>query len=327
MNRRLRRALASVLLIPAALVLGGCGGKDEKELQGLLDKGFNTPVGSAEVSLEIGISVKGVKQLEEPVRLKLAGPYKSGGRERIPSLDWDVSLRGGGTSFTGGLISTGENAYVTVSGAAYEVGEKPVAQLNRQVAESSRAQPKDRSLKDLGINTSKWLDELEDKGGEKVGGVETTHVAGRVDVRRFVDDLNRVVERAGKGFGQQAAPTLPDNVREQIAKVVKNPEFDVYVSKDGRLRRLSVDLRFAIPEGQRQQAGGAESGTVTFDLEFSSIGKARPIAAPRDARPLSDLRAVLGGLGALGGGGGAGGGATPQPQPAPAPQPAPQLQP
>ena len=40
----------------------------------------------------------------DPIRFKLAGPYRSGGDRRLPAFDWEVSLSGGGQSIAAGLI-------------------------------------------------------------------------------------------------------------------------------------------------------------------------------------------------------------------------------
>jgi len=130
-----------------------------------------------------------------------------------------------------------------------------------------------------------------------------------------LDDLNRVVQEASKlggQLGQQAPPELTDEQKDQIEEVVDDPSFDAYVGNDDdRLRRLSADLEFEVPEDSREQAGGLEGGRVSFSIEFANIGAAEEISVPEDARPISELVQQLQGLlgGALGapqaGGGGA----------------------
>ena len=162
-----------------------------------------------------------------------------------------------------------------------------------------------------------WIVDASEEGDEDVAGVETTHVSGKLDVTKVLEDLNTVVQQAAKlggSVGQQAPPELTDEQKDQIEDVVDDPAFDAYVGKDdGKLHRLSADLEFDVPEDSRDQVGGLEGGRVSFSIEFANIGSAEPIEAPEDARPIDELTQQLQGLlgGALGapqtGGGGTGG--------------------
>ena len=53
------------------------------------------------------LQVSGVPQLSSPVRLKLQGPYVSGGATRIPSFDWRLNATALGFPVGGRLVSTG----------------------------------------------------------------------------------------------------------------------------------------------------------------------------------------------------------------------------
>lgn len=297
------------MLLPALLAAGllaGCGGDDKKSVTDLLDKAFESPIGSADVKLDIEIELTGVDELEDPVEIALTGPYDSTGEAEIPSVDWDITVRAQGQSFNAGLTSTGDRAFVGFQGTEYEIGEQAVAQLNRQVAES-RKEEGGRDLSDFGVTARDWVVDASEEGDEEVAGVETTHVSGKLDVTRALDDLNKVVEEAAKlggQVGQQAPPKLSDEQKKQIEEVVDDPRFDAYVGNDDdKLHRLSADLEFDVPEDSREQVGGLEGGRISFTIEFANIGDAKPIAAPEDARPIAELTSQLQGLigGALGG--------------------------
>jgi len=303
-----RRALALTVAVAAAL--SGCGGGDDKDAKALLEEAFRKPIPSAVVTTDLVIEIDGVEALKDPIRLKLTGPYESGD-DKLPAFDWDVSLSGGGQGLEAGLVSTHDNVFVTLQGTAYEVGEEAVAAFNAQLAEASKRQP-DGGLGRFGIDAANWLKDGKDEGTETIAGVETTHVAARVDVGRMLDDLNRIIERAGSAGVQGPAPPpqLTDEQKRQVQEVVRDTTLDVYIGKDDKVvRRLSANLNLNVPEDARLQLGGIQGGKITFTVEFAEVGKPVSVEAPRDARPIGELSEQLGGLAALAGG--AAGGAAP----------------
>jgi len=317
------RSLAAVLLPTLLLgaLVGGCGGDDGKQVGELLDKAFQTPIGSADVTLDIEVQLDGVEQLQDPVQISLKGPYESGGDKQIPSADWDITVSAQNQSFNANLTSTGDRAFVGFQGTDYEVSPATVAALNQQIA-SGKAQQNGRDLSDFGVSARDWIVDASDEGDEDVGDVATTHVSGKLDITKVLEDLNTVVQQASKlggQIGQQAPPELTDEQKSQIEDVVEDPTFDAYIGKDdNRIHRLSADVDFSVPEDTRDSAGGLEGGTFSFSIEFANVGSPQPIEAPQDARPISELTQQLQGLigGALGAPQ-AGGGGTAAPAPAP----------
>ena len=306
---------AALLLLPALLagaLIAGCGDDDDKSVTELLNKAFESPIGSADIKLDIQVELDGVEELQDPIEISLTGPYDSTGDAEIPSVDWDITVQAQNQSFNANLTSTGDRAFIGFQGTDYEVDPNAVAELNKQVA-ASRKREGGRDLSDFGVTARDWVTGASEEGDEDVAGVETTHVSGKLDVTKMLDDLNTVVEEASKLGGQvggQAPPELTEEQQEQVEEVVRDPSFDAYVGKDdGKLHRLSADVEFEVPEDSREQVGGLEGGRVSFSIEFSNIGAAQPIEAPDDARPIDELTQQLQGL--LGG---ALGGAAPQPE-------------
>jgi hypothetical protein len=318
---RLRRLLVPLLLVllgAVPLALSACGGSD-KDAKGLLKTAFKQPIQSADVSMDVEIKIDGVQQLKNPITVRLTGPYRSNGSKKLPGADFDLSFAGGGQTFNAGLVSTGDNAFVSFQGTDYEVGKDTIAQVNRQLARSSNQRGK-RSLSEFGVNPLDWIKDASEKGDEDVAGVKTKHVSAGLDLGRLLDDLNGVVDRASKLGGAQSTQVpqkLTDQQKKQIESVVKDPNFDVYVGKDdNKVRRLSVDLKLDIPDSARSRLGGANGGSLSFSIEFANVGGQQQVKAPTRARPIRELLQKLGGLsglGALGGGTGAtpGGGTTP----------------
>ncbi len=289
------RAVFSLSVLALVALLAGCGGGGGGEdPQEAINKAFSTPIESANITLSMKVSAEGVPQLEEPAEVKLSGPFQSNGKQKLPSLDWQASVSGGGQSFSGGVISTGDNAFVNFQGSDYEVGEDQVAQINQQLGQ----QTQDKSLKDFGIDPNNWVTNAEDEGSEEVNGADSQHVSAGVDVEKMLTDLNKTVEQAGAMSGGATPQQITPEQIEQIKQVVKEPKVDVWVGNDDdTLRRLKIVVDFEIPEAQRSQFQGASGGTFEFSLDLAEVGEDQTIEAPANPKPLSELQGSLGGLG------------------------------
>ena len=74
------------------LIVAGCGGgDDQKEVTQLLDRAFNKSLDSADVDLDSTIRVRGLPQLERPIRIRASGPYRSQ-KGRPPEFDIDLKI-------------------------------------------------------------------------------------------------------------------------------------------------------------------------------------------------------------------------------------------
>ena len=308
-DRRLISLLLVALASVAALALSACGGGDgdSGDAKALLKDAFSNPIKSANVSLDMSAKIEGVPQLSQPLTFKMTGPYETRGAKKVPKVDWDVNVSGGGQTFSGGLISTGDNAFVSFQGQNYEVGSQAVQQYEQQLA-SQQQNP--TSLKQYGVDPTTWVTDAKEEGDEDVAGAETTKVTGKLDIEKMLNDFNKLIEKAGPSVGQSSTQKLTPEQISQVKQVVKDPTFEAFVAKDDKtLRRLSATIDFTIPESQRQQASGASGGTIKFALQFANVGQPAQVSPPTDAKPLSELQSQLGegGLGGLGGSGSSGG--------------------
>lgn len=309
-----RRLAPAVLLLIAALSIAACGGGgNDEDVEGLLDKAFKQTVKSADLKLEAELELDGLRGLDDPVRLRATGPYRSA-TGKIPATDLALQLEVAGQNIDTGFVSTGDRAFVRFQDVYYEQPRASVAQANREIASQGKRRG---SLKALGLDPRSWLEEAEREGDEKVAGVQTEHVSGKIDVGSVLTDLNDFVRRSGGALGsngQLAPQPLAKDDIEKVKDVVKNPDFDVYVGKeDGIIRRISGRLNFDVPEDSRKSVAGLEGGSLSFSFEFSKVNGVQRIQAPASARPLSDLTKSLGAgaLGGLSGGGGSGTSTTP----------------
>ena len=300
----LRAALCLSALGLVALLTGCGGGGSSSDAKDTVKDAFSHSIKSANVSLQFSAKISGVAQLQQPIQLKLNGPFQSNGSGKLPSLNWQASFSGGGQSVSGALISTGDNAFVSFQGTNYEVGKQQVAQINQRLA----TQTQNKSLKDFGIDPVNWITDAQDKGDETVNGTDTKHVQAGLDIEKMLTDLNKTIDQAGAVGGSSAQKLTPQQI-SQIKDIVKNPKFDVYVGKDDdTLRRLNVSIDFSIPGAQRQQFQGAEGGNITFSLDLSKVGEPQTITAPPNPKPISELQGALGGRGSRGGSGSGGSG-------------------
>lgn len=295
--------IAGVVL--AAALPGSGGGGSPGDARAVLDKAFKTSIPSADMTLAIGAQVQGVPTLAQPVSLKVAGPYQSNGKGKLPNFNWQISVSGGGQGFAGGLISTGDNVFVNFQGTNYEVGAAKVAQFNQRLASQTGS---GKTLKDFGIDPQSWVQNPQDKGSENVNGADTNHVQGTVDVGKMVTDFNKTIASAGGAMGSSTPSQLSPATIAKVQQIVKNPTFDLWVGKsDNRIRRMSVKIDFQIPAAQQAQFQGASGGTLTFQIDFAKVGQPQTVTAPANPRPISELQQQLGGLGGgLGGLGGSG---------------------
>ena len=305
----MKRLVLAVSILSLALVVGcgDSGGGSSQDARALIDKAFKSSIPSADMTLNIQAKVSGVAQLTQPISLKVAGPYQSNGKGKLPSFNWQVSIAGGGQAFSGGLISTGDNAFVNFQGTNYEVGTAQIAQVNQQLGQSTGG---GKTLKDFGIDPQAWVQSPQDKGDENVNGVDTTHVSAGIDVTRLVTDFNKTIQQAGGAMGANAPSQLTPDQIAKVSQVVKDPKFDIYVGKDdNKIRRLSLSVDFEIPAEARSQFQGASGGTLSFSIDFAKVGEKKTVTAPANPRPISELQQQLGGaLGGLGGSGSSGSG-------------------
>ena len=302
MRTPLRRLPPAVLLVLALVGALGCGGGgNDKHAEALLDKAFKHSIKSADLKLDAEIQAKRQSAPDQSFRVKASGPFRTN-KGKLPSADLDVSLTtGAGQPVQTGFLSTGDRAFLKFQDVYYEQPSSVVEKANRSIASHGGRRG---SLKALGLDPHRWLEDAHTEGDEQVAGADTTHVSGKLGVRQVVQDFNNFVRRSGGTIGSatgQVPRPLTKSQIDKVSQVVKDPSFDVYVAKDdGTIRRLSAHVDFKAPEGGSAGRGGIEGGSLSFTIEFSNLDGNQKIVAPARARPLSDLTKALG-TGVLGG--------------------------
>ncbi len=334
-NRRpfvLLIAALTALLASAAFV-AGCGGDDpaDEDVASVLEATFGAdePVKSGKLDVGLTLDAQGLQGIAGPIAVKLTGPFEGSGDGELPAFDFDLELDAAGQAFTAGAVSTGEKGFLELQGQSYAVGDELFAQFRdgykkaQEEAEKEADGKSTTSFKALGIDPLRWLSNGRNAGTEEVGGTETIHVTGDIDVAKFLVDVNTVLGKAadlGVAGAQNAdVPTsLTEEQRKQIAEAVKSAKVDIYSgAEDKLLRKLAVAIDFDVPEASREAAGGLQAGKLALELTIADLNEGQDISEPEDARPLEELTGALGGL--AGGGAAAPNGAG-APNGAPAPE-------
>jgi hypothetical protein len=299
--RRVRVRLSVLVFVAVALV--SCGGDgDQGNVEDLLDRAFRESIKSADLKVDARLQLKGSESLDRPVRIQASGPFRTNSG-KLPSADLElrVGTDGGGQTVQTGFLSTGDRAFVKFEDVYYE---QPAAQVRAANASINKAGG--RSLRSLGLDPRSWLSGAEEEGDERVAGVETTHVSGRLDVAALLRNINEFVERSGAALtgatGQAVPKPLSNEDISNLSEVVDDPTFDVYVGKeDDTIRKVSGRLEFDVPEDSRSTLNGIEGGSLEFSVEFADVNGDQEIEAPDKARPLAELTSSLGGSSLLGG--------------------------
>jgi hypothetical protein len=288
-------ALALPLLVAAVVgAVIAWNARANADARASLDRAFSTPIEEADVSIDLEARVDGLPQLPIPVRLRMTGPYRSGGTRTIPLFAWELAFTGPGRRLGAALISTGDNAFVSFGGVDYEIGREAIARTNEQIA-AGAARRDAPGAGALGLDPRHWLVEPDERESATVAGVDTTRYQSRLDVVRALNELAGASRRAAPDVGGTPPGPLTPGQQSDLRRLAQNARVDVYVADaDHTVRRLAVRVPVQIPPSRRAQAGGATGGVLSFSIEFSRVGRPGRIVAPRDARPLEDLKRQIG---------------------------------
>ena len=293
---RIRALIAAALALTSALLLAACGGGGNGEdPQQVLQQTFNNPtsIRSGTFDLDFRVETSGG---ENPgsFEAKLGGKFASQGPNQFPKFDIDASVKAESgsqdISGTGGLISTGNQAFVNFQGTNYAVPQQlydefttTYAQLQGQSSSSKSA----NLLKALNISPANWLTDLKNEGTADVEGTQTIHISGSANVSKLVEDLKAIAQRAGSAVGNVNTQQL-----NQLNDVVQSGDIDVYSGENDKLlRRFQIHADLKPPPGT---PGAPDSLTIDIQLNFADVNKPETFTAPANAEPLNNLFQSLG---------------------------------
>ena len=261
------------LIVPTLLVLAfnavGCGGTSHPKVdpEVMLDSAVSHPIESADTDIDLRLRVVGVARLSGPLRLRLEGPYRSGGAERLPSFDWRVSASALGFPVGGRLVSTGDDVYLSAYGDQYEVGRSEVSAANARLA----------SAGGLRLRVRRWLGAARVTGEDSAGGVDCERIAAPLRGEAVQRDLAPLAIVLG-----YEAPSVS-------GRAVACVGYD-----DRVLHELQVDAVLGLSPADSARLAGATALHVEADIVNSDVGKPQQIEAPSGPfRPIRDLFLTL----------------------------------
>lgn len=310
MSRIIRSLLVLSLLAVSAVGVAACGGSSKNDPDKLLKESFtgHKKFGSGRLNLSLSVNAKGVPNLPGPVSLKLTGPFQAEGTRKLAKFQVTANITAAGQTFNVGATSTGDKGYLSLQGQNYEVPPDVFAQFKQGFEQGQPQQGGQGTLASLGIQPLDWVESPKYEGEQKVGGVDTKHVSGKINVSKFLDSINKLLEQASKrnlGQGRKVPQKITPEEKKRIVAAVKKATFDVYTNPtDKTPRKIQVTLAVAQAKGG---AGGAQSADIAFTLEIDDLNKPQTITAPASPRPFAELLSTLQSFG-LGGGSAAPGG-------------------
>jgi hypothetical protein len=234
---------------------------------------------------------------DESVTASLSGPFQSQGKGKLPKVQLDAHLEGGGQSFTAGVTWLGDKGYVNLQGVNYEVAGLVAKQFQAGYEEGFKKQQKggDTALL-LGIDFSKWLKNGRNEGDAKVGDTDTIKLTGEADIAQVIADVQRIAQNARTLNipGTEDVPTkLTPEQEKEIVDGVKKFAIEVYTGKEDRiLRKLVVN---ADVQPQAEQVSH-----LVFELTLNGVGEDQDFSAPKNAKPFTELLKQVDGLSLFG---------------------------
>lgn len=337
MNRSKTLLAILALAVTTPALISGCGGDDESsdDPQAVIEAAFanETQIESGVIDLSFDISADGTEA--GSLTATVSGPFASNPDDPadIGQFDFDISASGEGAAaealaedFEAGITVTEDNLFVNYNDTDYELGEETFTQLKEQQAataeeagvdeSSSFREQCEQALETQGgdpaacdIDIAAWFSGLEGEGTEDVGGSETNHVSGTLDVEQMITDLFQLGASVPGATGG-IDPALIEPQLGMISEAVSGADFDVYASTEDETLRgldLALDLDTAALGGG---AAGVDSASIGFSLEISEVGEEQTFEAPSDPQPIEDLAGEFGLPGGIPGAALPGGGET-----------------
>jgi hypothetical protein len=260
-----RRALAFLF---ASALLAGCGGGGANDVLGKTAANLGD-IRSGTLAFDLLVTPRGGSG-GPPFGFKLAGPFATRG-SGLPVTRMDYTQIANGKQQLVTLISTGSKGFMTIDGKTYEL---PEARLSPLRAVTAAFGGKERS-----VPLDDWIRDAKVSDGGSVGGAETDHVHGDLDVAHAAADLGTLA------FGGR---DLSDAERKQLADATRSATIDVWSGKDDRLLRklaIDVDLGFDVPPDLRAALGKLVGARLQLTMAVSAPNRPVSVKPPSGALP------------------------------------------
>jgi hypothetical protein len=304
LSRKRTFALLAAFAALAALLsaCGGGGGGSSENPQKVIENATFEGVESGNVDLTMNVKAEG--KHGGNLKLDLTGPFQSTGKKSLPELALALKANGDvdgeNVDFEGGLTVLGDRAYVGFKGKNYEVDPTTFGFVKSGFEEAEQEGEKESAGGEAtacqhaatSMNLEKFVDNLENEGGEEVDGVKTTKLSGDLEPKGAVDAIIKLMETPACSAELKAAGPLPlaelKKQSGQITGAVKQAHADIYVGEDDHIvRKVAADLTV-------EPKGSGEKTEIEFDLTLGQVNEKQAIKAPPNPEPLQGLFGELG---------------------------------
>jgi hypothetical protein len=296
--RGLRPAAALVACAIATVLLAACGSSSGSgNAQSLLKQTFGGThkVNSGNLAFTVTVDPTGSSTITSPVVLSFGGPFQSLGTGKLPESNFQISLSEQGKKGSIGILSTGKNGYVTLSGASYQLPAASFQKLESSFASvSGSSSAKSSGLGGLGIDPLKWLKDPSIVGKEDVGGTSTTHIRATIDVRALLADLNTFLQSKASSLGGKVPSRISPATVAKISSEVASPRFDVWTGDgDKTVRKLQLQLTLPVSGQIATLLGGLRSAQIGLTMAYAGLNQPQTISAPTNVRPYTEFTTKL----------------------------------
>jgi hypothetical protein len=270
----LRIPALALLLVSLALSACGGGGDDEKKSSG--DAGGAKAYADAVRALDDVRSGAFEAQVEaelaggQRLQVQERGRFEGGGGLTLPQFSLlFITEQSSGPGERSAAINTGEDFYVKQNGAPRFVAQG--AESVKQLEQTFRREQQDLGegrLPLLALAPGDWAKEPKVEGTETVDGVPAQRIVAKLDVPRFLRDLE-TGKNADIGMGVSLTAAARQ-VMEPGAKMRKAELVALIGQEDKRLHRLTASM-------DAEAAGGVR---VDFEVSLRELDEPQEIAAP-----------------------------------------------
>ena len=271
----MRRTL--VLALSVALLSTACGRGDP--LSDTTSKLETIRSGT----LSFGLIASAPRQPGAEVGFRLEGPFALH-KGALPVARLDYTEFAGSEKGTATVTSTGQRAFLTLDGTAYELPPERAAELREPPGRG----PSKGGLDVLRID--RWVERPVVSAGGLVGGTETDRVAGAVNVPNALNDLFELAARLGAA--PQGTSRLQGDAAAAVQRAVRSSGVEVFTGKKDRLlRRLVLTVEFGVeaPPELATRLGPYAAARLSLDLSIGDPNRPVTVGEPENPRPFAEL--------------------------------------
>lgn len=274
-----------------AMLLAACGDDEPASTSsatGTLEQTIaaTSKLESARLSGRVQLDPDGLVALGGPIVVRASGPVAAPAAGAGPRFDVALGAAIAGQPLSARLRATGRKAFLRLEGHDYALADEGEASSKGAVATSGPA-----ALAGLGLDPAGWLVDPRTAGHATIAGVDTVRIAGRLDVKRLLADVAKLLEDGRLGAG-----LLTPKLQGQIADAVKSSKVEIWSGADDHiLRQLTAFVDFAFDKGSQAPFPGLDGGKINLRLRLDDVDATSfRVDAPKHARPLSKLPADRG---------------------------------